>query len=173
MTRIALLPVLAATLALAAQAGSAAQPPLGVLGFSRIGTFYVRGGDPAQARRAFGRPVKTQEFRSRNCRISWPGLAISFYTLVHAKQCRDDTPFEDAHISRPWVTDRGLRQGDTVAKAKRLYPDASKEQPSFAGLHAVGLIVKLSQAIGDYGLAAVVDHGRLETLVISDPQGGE
>jgi hypothetical protein len=120
VTRIALLPVLAATLALAAQAASAPQPPLRVLGFSRVGTLHVRGGDPAQARRAFGRPVKTQEFRATNCRISWPGLAISFHTLVHAKECRDDTPFRDAHITRQWVTNHGLRQGDTVAKARKL-----------------------------------------------------
>jgi hypothetical protein len=173
VTRIALLPVVAVTLVLTAQAAPTPQPPLRVIDFSRIGTFHVRGGNPAQARRAFGRPVRMQEFRSRNCRISWPGLAISFYTLVHAEQCRDDTPFGNARITRLWVTDRGLRQGDTVAKAKRLYPDARKKAPSFAGPHGVGLIVKLSQAIGDYGLAGVVDHGRLQTLVISDPQGGE
>ena len=52
-----------------------------------------------------------------------------------------------------------------------LYPRAVK--PHFAGAGAVGLIVKLSQAVGDYGLAAKVVSGRLAALVLSDPQGGE
>jgi hypothetical protein len=34
-------------------------------------------------------------------------------------------------------------------------------------------MIKLSPAIGDYGLAAVAVNGRLTKLVISDPQGGE
>jgi hypothetical protein len=173
VTRIALLVLLAVVVIGLAQAASAAQPPLRVRGFSQIGTFDVRGGNPAKARKAFGRPLKTKDIRQRSCEVSWVGVQISFYTLVHASQCRPDTPFGSARITRPWATNRGLRQGDTVAKAKRLYPDAAKARPSFAGPHAIGLIVKLSQAIGDYGLAAVVDHGRLKTLVISDPQGGE
>jgi len=37
----------------------------------------------------------------------------------------------------------------------------------------VGLIVKLSQAVGDYGLAGEVVNGRVVALVLSDPQGGE
>jgi hypothetical protein len=69
------------------------------------------------------------------------------------------------------VTDRGLRKGDTVARARKLYPRA--EKPHFAGAGAVGLIVKLSQAVGDYGLAAKVVNGRVVALVLSDPQGGE
>jgi hypothetical protein len=104
-------------------------------------------------------------------RADLPGVHISFYTLVHDTQCRPDTPFGSARITRAWVTDRGLRQGDTVAKARRLYPRA--ERPHFAGPNAIGLIVKLSQAVGDYGLAAVVNRGRVTALAISDPQGGE
>jgi hypothetical protein len=170
--RIALLGLVVAVVG-PAQAASAAQPPLRVVGFSRIGAFQVHGGTVARARSSLGRPARTQDIRQRSCEVSWPGLHISFYTLVHDTQCRPDTPFGSARVTRPWVTERGLRQGDTVAKARRLYPAAAGKQPSFAGPHAVGLIVKLSQAVGDYGLAATVDHGRVTALVISDPQGGE
>jgi len=171
--RLVFAAALAAALGLTVQASVAGQGPLRVVGFARIGSFHVRGGDPAAARQAFGRPARTREIRTRSCDASWPGLLISFYTLAHDRQCLADTPFGFARITRPWITDRGLRRGDTLAKAKRLYPDARRERPSFAGPRGVGLIVKLSQAIGDYGLAAIVVNGRLTTLVISDPQGGE
>jgi hypothetical protein len=165
--------VLAAAMAVAAGAGSANQPPLRVIGFAQIGTLHVRGSNPAAARVAFGRPSRTVERTERSCEMFWPGLQLSFYTLVHPTQCRPDTPFGGATITRPWVTDRGLRQGDTVEKARKLYPVGSKRKPYFAGTHALGLIVRLSQAIGDYGLAAKVANGRVTALVISDPQGGE
>jgi hypothetical protein len=168
--RIALIGLVVAMLG-ATHAASATQPPRRVVGFSRIGTFQVHGGTLAKARAAFGRPAQTREVRQRSCEVSWRGLHVSFYTLAHDTQCRPDTPFGSARITGAWVTDRGLRQGDPVAKAKRLYP--SSERPHFAGSRAIGLIVKLSQAVGDYGLAAVVDRGKVTALVISDPQGGE
>jgi hypothetical protein len=168
--RTALLALLAAVIGLT-QAASAAQPPIRVVGFQRIATFKVHGGTVATAGQMFGRPTKAQDIRGRSCELTWPGVHISFYTLAHDTQCRPDTPFGSARITRAWVTDRGLRQGDTVAKARRLYPRA--ERPHFAGRNAVGLIVKLSQAVGDYGLAALVNRGRVTALVISDPQGGE
>ena len=171
MKRLGIVAVLALVTVVAA--GASTQPPLRVVGFARIGAFQVRGGNPAKARAAFGRPTRTREVRTRSCELSWPGVHVSFYTLAHDRQCLADTPFGWAEVTRPWVTDRGLRKGDTLAKARRLYPDARKGRPSFAGKHGVGLIVKLSQAIGDYGLAAVAVNGRLTTLVISDPQGGE
>jgi hypothetical protein len=168
--RIALVCLVVAVLG-ATHAASAAQAPIRVVGFARIGAFKVHGGTVGSARKTFGRPASTRDFRGRSCELAWPGVHISFYTLVHDTQCRPDTPFGSARITRAWMTDRGLRQGDGVAKARRLYPRA--ERPHFAGPHALGLVVKLSQAVGDYGLAAVVDHGKVTALVISDPQGGE
>lgn len=170
MRRCVLLGLVAAAVCLG-QAASAAEPPIRVVGFSQIGAFKVRGGNPAKARAAFGRPTSTRNTPNRDCLMGWPGIRISFYTLAQAKQCRPDTPFGIATITGAWVTDRGLRKGDTLAKARMLYPRAVK--PHFAGAGAVGLIVKLSQAVGDYGLAAKVVSGRLAALVLSDPQGGE
>ena len=170
MRRCVLLGFVAAAVCLS-QAASAAEPPIRVVGFSQIGTFKVRGGNPAKARAAFGRATSTKNTPNRDCLMGWPGIRISFYTLAHAKQCQPDTPFGIATITGIWVTDRGLRKGDTLAKARKLYPRA--EKPHFAGPSAVGLIVKLSQAVGDYGLAAKVVSGRVVALVLSDPQGGE
>lgn len=170
MRRCVLLGLVAAAVCLG-QAASAAEPPIRVVGFSQIGMFKVRGGNPAKARAAFGRPASMKNTPNRDCLMGWPGIRISFYTLAHAEQCRPDTPFGNATITGTWVTDRGLRKGDTLAKARRLYPRA--ENPHFAGPGAVGLIVKLSQAVGDYGLAAKVVGGRVAALVLSDPQGGE
>jgi hypothetical protein len=166
---VKLFAVLAAAL-VAAGAASAAQAPIRVVGFASIGPFKVHGGTVGSARAAFGRPSRIHATTSA-CDLIWAGLKIQFYSLAHENQCRADTNFGQATLTRPWVTDRGLRQGDPVAKARKLYPRALK--PHFAGSGAIGLVVKLSQALGDYGLAATVVNGRVAALVISDPQGGE
>ena len=149
---------------------NAATGPTVVKGFARIGTFQVQGGVIASARSAFGTP-SGQTQTSSDCTLRWPGLTISFYTLANDKQCGSHSAFGEAKIAGPWVTDRGLRQGDPVSRAKQLYADARKPGSSTAS--SIGLIVKTSPAIGDYGLSAVVAHGRLTALLIEDPQGGE
>ena len=151
---------------------AAAQPAIRVVGFSQLGPYKVDGGTLGAARAAFGRPAQMRTPKG-SCQLAWPGLTIGFYTLLHDKQCTPDSAFSDARVTRPWVTDRGLRQGDTVARAHSLYPAARKARPSFARPGSVGLIVRFSPAIGDYGLAAEVANGRVTALVLSDPQGGE
>ena len=159
--------LLAATLTSAAHAASG---PTAVKGFARIGTFQVQGGVIASARRAFG-TASGQTQTSTDCTLRWPGLTISFYTLANDKQCSSHAAFGEAKITRPWITDRGLRQGDTVSRAKQLYADARKSGSNTAS--SIGLIVETSPAIGDYGLSAVVSHGHVTALMIEDPQGGE
>ena len=165
-----LLALVGVAVALAAASSAAAdERPLLVVGFSKIGDFKVRGGTPAQAFRVFGTPARTRETNA-SCAHYWNGLRIGFYTLVEKKQCLPGTPFESATISRSWVTDRGLRKGDTLARAKQLYPSARKAKP---GASTIDLVVRFSQAIGQYGLTARVHEGRVTTLEILDPQGGE
>jgi|EndMetStandDraft_3_1072993.scaffolds.fasta_scaffold288294_2 hypothetical protein len=159
----------AAAAAVGAQAASAAQAPIRVVGFSTIGGFVVKGGTPASARHAFGTTTLTRQ-TSDHCTMTWPGIRMGFYTLLDKPQCAPDSSFADATISRPWITDRGLRQGDTVAKAKTLYPPARKAKPGAAKLN---LVVRFSQAIGEYGLTARVKNGHVTVLDIVDPQGGE
>lgn len=163
------LATLAAALAVAVSAATASEPPLLVVGFSKIGALKVRGATPGLAKKAFGKPVRVRDDRD-SCTYFWPGVEIGFYSLVRDEQCVDGNSFGAATISGPWVTDRGLRKGDSVAKAKRLYPPARKAR---AGASTISLVVRFSQAIGEYGLTAKVSHGRVVTLYIDDPQGGE
>ena len=121
-------------------------------GTDSIGAFTIRGGTLGQARAAFGKPSSMHQEKG-GCAVAWPGLRIRFYTLFHDEQCRTDSSFESAEITRAWRTDRGLRQGDTVTRARSLYPKARTIRRTF-GSTALGLVVKFSQAIGDYGLAA-------------------
>lgn len=153
----------------ATQAASASDAPLLVVGFAKIGAFTVQGGTPAEAKRVFGKPARILETQAF-CEMYWQGLRIGFYTLLDKKQCLPGTPFDSATISRPWVTDRGLRQGDSVLRAKQLYPAARKAKP---GAKNIDLVVRLSPAIGPYGLTGRVKNGRVTTLDIIDPQGGE
>ena len=145
--------------------------PLPVHGTDSIGAFRIHGGTLGQARAAFGKPASMHQEQG-GCAVAWPGLRIRFYTLFHDEQCRADSSFESAEITRAWRTDRGLKQGDTVARARSLYPKARTVRRTF-GPTALGLAVEFSQAIGDYGLAARTQGGKVTTLVILDPQGGE
>ena len=145
--------------------------PLPVHGTDSIGAFRIRGGTLGHARAAFGKPTSTRREQG-GCAAAWPGLRIRFYTLFHADQCRSESSSGSAEISRAWRTDHGLRQGDTVARARSLYPKARTVRRMF-GPTALGLAVRFSQAIGDYGLAARTQNGKVTTLVLIDPQGGE
>lgn len=154
---------------LVVQSASASDQPLLVVGFSKIGAFKVQGGTPSAANRIFGKPARIYETKAF-CEEYWPGLRIGFYTLLDKKQCLPGTPFDSATISRNWVTDRGLHKGDSLARAKQLYPSARKAKP---GAKNIDLVVRLSPAIGPYGLTGRVVDGRVTTLDIIDPQGGE
>jgi hypothetical protein len=155
--------------ALVAAGSVAAAPPLRVVGIERIGSLSIAGSPPA-ARRAFGTPTtKRAEEAGGLCDYTWPGLEIVFYNPRYNRQCRDDTVFASARITRDWVTDRGLRRGDTVARAKALYPVATKKTP-FLG--TVDLIVRTSPVVGDYGLSAEVRNGRVTALILVNPQDG-
>ena len=158
-----------AAAALAASAAQAAQAPILVKGFATIGAFKVRGGGPIEAKKAFGKPLRQRDYGD-SCTLWWAGLEISFYTLLDEPQCVDSA-FGSAKITRPWVTDRGLRRGDPVSKAKSLYPDTRKV--GSVTKTTVWLIRKFSQAIADYGLFAGIKDGKLTALYIEDPQGGE
>ena len=145
--------------------------PLPVHGTDSIGAFTVHHGTLGKARAVFGRPTSMNQEKG-GCAVAWPGLRIRFYTLFHDDQCRADSSFESAEITRAWRTERGLWQGDTLARARTLYPKARTVRRAF-GPTALGLAVRFSQAIGDYGLAARTQNGRVTTLVLLDPQGGE
>lgn len=168
MKGLALLGTVAA-IALTALPASAAEPPLLVVAFSKVGGMNIRGATPAKAAAVFGKPAKTTEHVAF-CELNWVGLRMTFYTLFDDKQCAAKTPFDTVTVTRNWITDRGLRKGDSVAKAKALYPAARKAKP---GARNLDLVVRFSQAVGPYGLTARARGGRVVALDIYDPQGGE
>ncbi len=159
--------MLVALAALLVPLAHAAQSPVRVKGIDSIGAFRVTGG-PADARRAFGKPASTRE-TDTSCTMTWPGLRISFYTLLDRPQC-GDSAFESATISRAWVTDRGLRRGDAVSRLKSLYPRA---RDGGNARSSMWLVRKTSPAIGDYGLSVRVRDGRVTALDLLRPLGGE
>ena len=157
-----------ASLALLWSAAAGAAPTLKVTGLTTIGSFAVNGGDPVSAQAAFGKPAHTSETGS-SCTMTWSVIEIGFYTLLDTAQCGPNSAFDEATVTGAWVTDRGLHRGDTIAKARQLYPKAKKT--SFvAGL---GLVVKFSPAIGDYGMGVRTKEGHVTDLVVFNPQGGE
>jgi hypothetical protein len=160
--------VLAAALLAAAPAG-AAQGPVHVKGYTQIGSYDVSGGTLGAAKQAFGTPTKVTPHKAF-CIVNWPGIRVSFSTEVETAQCGSKSFFDDALITGPWVTDRGLEQGDTLARALQLYPKARK---GLVDSYGYGLIVVLSQAVGSYGLGVDVKNGHVTTLVVLFPQGGD
>ena len=109
MRRCVLLGLVAAAVCLG-QAASAAEPPIRVVGFSQIGAFKVRGGNPAKARAAFGRPTSTRNTPNRDCLMGWPGIRISFYTLAQASS---------AGRTRPSGSRRSREPGSPTAASER------------------------------------------------------
>ena len=127
-------------------------------------------GPPTSKRRRWGRV---------GCLVGWrgAGLSILFYNLGGGDACRpDDGRFRTAAMTgRLWVTAKGLRVGDSVARLRRLYPGAT--------YHASGhyprswwLVTRYSR-IGDNGyypgLRAIVRNGRVGSFVIEYAAGGD
>lgn len=143
-----------------------AADPVRVKGIEQIGALRILPSAPADARRVFGKPLSTAK-SEQGCSLRWTGLSIGYYTLLDKNPCVDGS-FESAAVSRDWVTDRGLRRGDTLARAKALYPRWRS-----GGKTSIWLIARNSPAIGVYGLSARIREGRLVTLDLYNPQGGE
>jgi hypothetical protein len=126
----------------------------------------------------FGEPTSAVE-RNGGCLLTWQalGLRLRFYTLLRERQCDSRSPFESAAISGPWETGRGLARGDSASRARTLYPRSAPLVHPFPFAdprhHALGLLVRTSPAIGDYGLAVEIRQGRARTLLLLNPQGGE
>jgi hypothetical protein len=160
--------VLVSALLVAVPAGAAREPVL-VRGYTQIGSYEVRGGNIEAATAAFGTPTKVTP-HSAFCIVNWPGIRVSFSTVLSDQQCVSKSFFDDALITGPWVTDRGLKQGDTLTRALKLYPKARK---GLVDSYGYGLIVVLSQAVGSYGLGVDVKNGHVTTLVVLFPQGGD
>jgi hypothetical protein len=67
-----------------------------------------------------------------------------------------------------WSTNKGLRNGDTLARLKQLYPRARRHDESW------WLVPRFTAATGSYpGLSAMVSGGRVSSFQVIWGAGGE
>jgi hypothetical protein len=166
-------------LAIVAGAGTAAAVRTMVVSPSRIGAYAPRSNPSFRAARAvFGAPSTViATGPSGNCVTTWPGIGLTmrFYTLGITKdRCAS---FASAEMTgRAWRTPRGLANGDSLARLKRLYPNARLHSgPAFAGRHAWWLVTR-TYRVGPFpypGLYARVRSGQVVALGVSYPGGGD
>jgi len=163
----------AAVAAVVASGASAAGGPSRVIrGDYRIGDYAVKAdGTLAGAIRAFGRPSASRR-SGAYCHASWRALGVraEFYNLADANPCLPAKGYFSvaSMTGRGWLTASGLRIGDSVADARRLYPHAERHGSS------LWLVARFTQATGRYaGLAARLAGGRVAALVVTYEAGGE
>ena len=154
-----------------------------VRGDTKIGAYAVRAdGGLGGAIRAFGRPTTTRHtFGRGTCRAVWTrhGLTIDFYNLGGGDACRPrDGRFSRAFLRGDhWMTTKRLRVGDSVAKLRRLYPDAPfrRGEPRLSP-SGYWLLTRRS-VFGDGseypGLLAEVSRGRVVGFQVRFPAGGD
>jgi hypothetical protein len=147
----------------------------------RIGSYYVNspqnaGRSYAAAVRAFGRPtsLRPNAYQTNRCTGSWPSLGLTITFETEAPQPCSATKlalsfWAGATIrARLWRTDRGLRVGDSLAKLRRLYPDAQVRKTTAVETRWVLVSVPGEVAPVIY-LEARVLHGRV--IVLDVPPG--
>ena len=154
-----------------------------VRGDTKIGAYAVRAdGSLGGAIRAFGRPTTTRHtFGRGTCRAVWTrhGLTIDFYNLGGGDACQPrDGRFSRAFLRGDhWMTTKRLRVGDSVAKLRRLYPDAPfrRGEPRLSP-SGYWLLTRRS-VFGDGseypGLLAEVSRRRVVGFQVRFPAGGD
>lgn len=172
-SRLALLFVLAAASA-AASADSVpaeAAAPYVIRGDSSVGGLRIARADVADARLRFGAPSTSRREPPYTCVRSWKriGLTVAFLDLAGGNACRTGVVVRATITSRgAWRTGVGLRVGDSVARVKRLYRDASyhRDLGSWTGYW---LVTRRTCELGGRqpypGLLARVRNGRVSALV--------
>jgi hypothetical protein len=169
MKRVALAAIAAGLLA----HGASAAPGRVIQGDNRLGSYAVKtNGTLGGAIAAFGKP--SLHHNQVGCRARWPGLAlrIDFYNLGGKDPCTPAGGFfaEALATGRGWHTANGLKIGDGVSRARRLFPRAQTHGSR------LWLVVRRSPfGTGGFyaGLAATSAHGRVTGFVVSYPAGGD
>jgi hypothetical protein len=149
-------------------AGSAvAAAPFTIQADHRVGGLAVGRGTRAQAIARFGLPTSIQP-GTQTCNVTWKplGLRISFLDFAGIA-CRDGGAVKLTITNRAhWRTGVGLRVGDSVARAKALYPKAKLHAPEGWWLVAR----KSCKETGGQpypGLLARVHAGHVTALVVT------
>jgi hypothetical protein len=145
------------------------QPQFVVHGDAYIGAFPVRrDGTRVGLVRAFGRPT-TLRHTVTGCRARWPqlGMRVDLYNLGRGDRCKF---FRKAVLTgRRWQTAKGLRIGDSLARARELFPRARR--------HGVWMwLIPRFYSVGDRhyaGLAAKLALDRVVAFRVEYPSGGD
>ena len=114
------------TTTLRSVASGAPTGPLSVLvtrkGAVRMGTLAGRTGTLAAAEKAYGTGAKRATYG--NCRVTWStlGAVMTFAPAPGAEPCGPESRVRAAVLTgQQWLTAKGLKPGDPVSKARRLY----------------------------------------------------
>lgn len=114
------------TTTLRSVASGAPSGPLSVLvtrkGAVRMGTLAGRTGTLAAAEKAYGTGAKRATYG--NCRVTWASLGaiMTFAPAPGADPCGPESRVRAAVLTgQQWLTAKGLKPGDPVSKARRLY----------------------------------------------------
>ena len=168
--RLAVLLVLAAT---APAAAAAVTAPYVLQGDRNVGGVRIARADLADARARFGAPSTARPAGPARCVATWRrlGLTLAFLDLSGGAPCRTGVLVRATITSRgAWRTARGLRKGDSVARLRLLYPQATYRRRA-AGVGWTGwwLVTRRACELGGYepypGLLARVRDGRVAALV--------
>lgn len=114
------------TTTLRSVASGAPSGPLSVLvtrkGAVRMGTLAGRTGTLAAAEKAYGTGAKRATYG--NCRVTWASLGaiMTFAPAPGADPCGPESRVRAAVLTgQQWLTAKGLKPGDPVSKARKLY----------------------------------------------------
>lgn len=165
------------------------EPPLIIDGSRSFGGM-PNPGSLQQAIDLFGAPASLQGDDSRiGCTARWPelGIAATFANYGAARDGPACAPAKDfvlveALLNGPrWITDRGLRIGDTVAKLQQQYPEATHPPDCVGpGLTDPDLwrLERVADPLGGPGsyictLAVVVRDQKVRTFELSSQAASE
>jgi hypothetical protein len=162
-----------AAAALTAATATGALTPYVIEGDRSVGGVRIARADLADASARFGAPSATRRDGAAICRASWRrlGLTLAFLDLSGGNACRTGILVRATMTSRgAWRTSKGLRKGDSVARLRRLYPQASYRR-HIVPWTGYWLVTRRACELGGYepypGLLARVRDGRVSALVAS------
>jgi hypothetical protein len=138
------------------------------VGLAAFGPINPHTAVPAHAAAAFGEPSSV-DLDQDLCRQRWPelGLAIWFATPDGGDPCAAEAGIEtirlrgEAAAEAGWRTAEGIRPGMSVAAARRIYPEAEREQ---SGMLVLVELLEEIESGGDPVLAVTTARGKVKTL---------
>ena len=150
----------------------------------RLGNEHFPGGVAPNRRnaiRAYGRPDRRD---AQGCANVWRKLGVRLITADFGggPACANSTPVQKIEItSRTWVTERGLRVGDSLDRARELYPELQRFNDLYGDApvyrYEWGLVFEESDVGGPPNLldrlSATIRGRKIVRLTVSPYFGGD